>query len=73
LYLSPDVVRQIKPRRMRWAGYVERTGEGRNVYRFWRESPQEKKHLEDQGVDGRMGSKRALGALMNLQVLGPQS
>jgi hypothetical protein len=28
---------------------------------FWWESPKEKDHLEDQGVDGRMGSKRTLG------------
>jgi hypothetical protein len=33
LYLSPDTVRQIKLRRMRWAGHVARMGEGRNVYR----------------------------------------
>jgi hypothetical protein len=30
---SPDIVRQIKSRRMRWAGHVARMGEGRNVYR----------------------------------------
>jgi hypothetical protein len=33
LYSSPDIVRQIKSRRMRWAGHVARIGEGRNVYR----------------------------------------
>jgi hypothetical protein len=33
LYSSPDIVRQIKSRRMRWAGHVARMGEGRNVYR----------------------------------------
>jgi hypothetical protein len=33
LYSSPDIIRQIKSRRMRWAGYVARMGEGRNVYR----------------------------------------
>jgi hypothetical protein len=31
LYSSPDVIRQIKSRRMRWAGHVARMGEGRNV------------------------------------------
>jgi hypothetical protein len=34
LYSSPDIIRQIKSRRMRWAGHVARMGEGRNVYRF---------------------------------------
>jgi hypothetical protein len=32
LYSSPDIIRQIKSRRMRWAGHVERVGEWRNVY-----------------------------------------
>jgi hypothetical protein len=29
-----DIIRQIKSRRMRWAGHVARMGEGRNVYRI---------------------------------------
>jgi hypothetical protein len=32
LYSSPDIVRQIKSRKMRWAGHLARMGEGRNVY-----------------------------------------
>jgi hypothetical protein len=31
--LSLDIIRQIKSRRMRWAGHVERMGGGRNVHR----------------------------------------
>jgi hypothetical protein len=31
---------------------------------FWWESPREKDHLKDQGVDGRMGSKCTLGRLV---------
>jgi hypothetical protein len=30
-YSSPDIIRQIKSRRMRWAGHVARVGEGRDV------------------------------------------
>jgi hypothetical protein len=33
LYSSPNIVRVIKSRRMRWAGLVTRMGEGRGVYR----------------------------------------
>jgi hypothetical protein len=33
LYSSPNIVRMIKSRRMRWAGNVARMGEGRGVYR----------------------------------------
>jgi hypothetical protein len=44
-YLSPDIVRQIKSRRMSWAGLVARMGEGRNFSGFWWESPKEKDHF----------------------------
>jgi hypothetical protein len=61
LYASPDIVRQIRSRRMRWMGLVARMGEGRNEYRVLVGKPEGKSHLEDQGVDGRMGSKWTLG------------
>jgi hypothetical protein len=32
LYSSPGIIRQIKSRRMRWAGHVARMDEGRDVY-----------------------------------------
>jgi hypothetical protein len=31
LYSSADIIRQMKSRRMRWAGHVSRIGEGRKV------------------------------------------
>jgi hypothetical protein len=33
LYSSPNIVRAIKSRKMRWAGHVVRMEEGRGVYR----------------------------------------
>jgi hypothetical protein len=45
LYSSPDIIRQIKSRRMRWAGHVERMGEGRNVYRVSVGKPKGKRHF----------------------------
>jgi hypothetical protein len=62
LYLSPDI-RQIKSRRMRWAGHVARMGEGRNGYRFLVGKPEGKNNLKDQCVDGRMGLEWSLGRL----------
>jgi hypothetical protein len=33
LYSSPDIIRVIKSRRLRWAGHVARMGEWRGAYR----------------------------------------
>jgi len=45
LYSSPNIVRVIKSRRMRWAGYVARIGEERGVYRVLVEKPEGKRPL----------------------------
>jgi hypothetical protein len=42
---SSDIIRQIKSRRMRWAGYVARMGEERNVYRVLIGKPERKRLL----------------------------
>jgi hypothetical protein len=34
MYLSPNIIRIIKSRRMKWAGHVARMGEKRNAYRI---------------------------------------
>jgi hypothetical protein len=46
LYSSPDIIRQIKSRRMKWAGHVARMGEGRNVYRVLVGTPEGRRTLE---------------------------
>jgi hypothetical protein len=45
LYSSPDIIRHIKSRRMRWAGHVARREEERNVYRVLVGKPEEKRPL----------------------------
>jgi hypothetical protein len=47
LYSSPNIIRQIKSRRMRWAGHVARMGEERNMYRV---------------LMGKLEGKRSLGS-----------
>jgi hypothetical protein len=46
IYSTPDIIRQIKSRRMRWAGHVARMGEGRTMYRFLVGKPEGKRSLE---------------------------
>jgi hypothetical protein len=45
LYSSPDIIRQIKSRGMRWAGHVARMGEGRNLYKILVGKPEGKRPL----------------------------
>ena len=47
---SPNIVRVIKSRRMRWVGYVARMEEGRGVYRVLVGKLKERDHLGDPGV-----------------------
>jgi len=45
LYSSPNTVRAIKSRRLRWAEHVERMGERRGVYRVLVGKPEGKRPL----------------------------
>jgi hypothetical protein len=45
LYSSPNIVRVIKSRRMRWVGHVACMGEGRGVYRVLVGRPEGKRPL----------------------------
>jgi hypothetical protein len=55
IFSSADIISKIKSRRIRWAGHVARMGEWRNCTGFWWETPKQRGHLKEQGVDGRMG------------------
>jgi len=55
LYSSPNIVRVIKSRRMRWAGHVARMVEERGVYRDLVGKPEGRREGDywgDLGVDG---------------------
>jgi hypothetical protein len=45
LYSSPNVIRVIKSRRIRWAGHVARRGEKRGAYRILVGRPEGKRSL----------------------------
>jgi hypothetical protein len=64
LYCSPNIVRVIKSRRMRWEGHVACVGERRGVYRVLVGNPQEKRQL------GRSRRRWDDNIKMDLQELG---
>jgi uncharacterized membrane-anchored protein len=86
-YSSPDIIRQVKARRMRWAGMWHAWERRKKCTKFWWK---ERDHLKDQGVDGKMGSewggvdwirlaqdrdrwRAVVSAVMNLRVFAPRS
>jgi hypothetical protein len=64
LYSSPNIIRQIKSRTMRWAGHVARMGEERNVYRVLIGKPEGKRPL------GRPRRRWEDGIRMDLREIG---
>ena len=61
---APNIVRVVKPKRMRWAGHVTRMGEGRGVYRVLVGKPKGKRPL------GRPRHRREDNIKMDLQEVG---
>ena len=45
LYSSPNIVRVIKSRRLRWAGHVARMKESRSAFKILTVTPTGKRHL----------------------------
>ena len=45
MYRSPNIVREIKSRRLRWAGHVARIKEGRNAFKILSGTPAGKRSL----------------------------
>jgi hypothetical protein len=54
LYCSPNIVRVIKSRRMKWAGHVACIGREEVYTGFWWGNLRERDHLGDPGVDGKI-------------------
>ena len=53
MYRSPNIVRMIKSRRLRWAGHTARMEEGRSAFKILTGKPTGKRPLGGLGVDGR--------------------
>ena len=51
LYSSPNIVRVIESRRMRWAGHVARMGRVKVYTGIWWGNLREREHLKDPGVE----------------------
>jgi hypothetical protein len=64
LYLSPDIIGQIKSGRMKWAGYVALMGEGSKVYRILVGEPKGNRYL------GRLRRRLEDGIRMDLRTTG---
>jgi hypothetical protein len=64
LYSSPDIIRQVKSRRMRWAGHVARMGEERKLYKILVGKPEGRKPL------GRPRRRWEDGVKMDLREIG---
>jgi hypothetical protein len=64
LYSSPDIIKQVKSRRMRWAGHVARMGEERRVYKVLVGKPEGKRPL------GRPRRRWEDGIRMDLREIG---
>jgi hypothetical protein len=61
LYSSPNIVRAIKSRRMRWVGHVACMRKGKGVYRVLVVRPKVRDHWEDLVIGGRITLRWTLG------------
>lgn len=43
MYSSPNVVKMIKSKKVKWDGHVVRMGDNRNAYRVFMGNPEEKR------------------------------
>ena len=64
MYYSPNIIRKLKSRRLRWAGHVACVEQSRNAFRVLVEIPEGKRHL------GRLRRRWDHNITMNLEEVG---
>jgi hypothetical protein len=62
VYPSPNIVRMIKSKRMRWEGHVARRGRGEVFTGFWLGGPKRRDHWEDLGIGEKITLRWTLGS-----------
>jgi hypothetical protein len=58
LYSSPNIIRVIKSRRIKWAGHVSRMRERRGIHGVLVGKPRKRGHLKDPDIDGNILLRR---------------
>jgi hypothetical protein len=66
LYSSPNIVRVIKSRRMRWVGHVACMGEEKVFTGFWLGGLKTRDHWKDLGIGGRITLRCTLGGQVSI-------
>jgi hypothetical protein len=64
LYSSPNIIRMITSRRMRWGGHIARMGETRTAYRILVGKPEGKRQL------GKPGRRWVENIILDLREVG---
>ena len=70
MYRSPYIYREIKSKRLRWAGHIARMEEGRSAFKILTGTSTGKKPLEGLSVDGKTKLEEILKKQVSIRGIG---